>query len=369
MLVNHLRVRNWRNLEDAKVELAGRVTALFGRNGHGKSNLLEAIHYAIAFRSFRTSSTAELVRWGCSQAEIEVQIQLGGLSRRLLVRVEAGKRNTTLDGKTVRRDADALGSAAAIMFGPEDLRLPKAPAAERRRALDRAIFAVQRSYLREAMAFERTLKTRNALLRRGQFSSDLLASYDETLAVTGARIVLGRREIVAALAPRFTQAFAEIHGGAVASLDYRSDARVAAADTEADIAQALRTGLAASRSLDERRGFTGFGPHTDDLAILLGERLAREHGSQGQMRALMLAFKFAELEHVEARNREPPLLLLDDVASELDEVRRERLFAMISGKTYQTVITVTERRLLPELPGRVDWHVREGHVEAAGEEC
>jgi DNA replication and repair protein RecF len=369
LLVKDLRVRNWRNFEDENLRVGGEVTVFFGRNGQGKSNLLEAIYYAFAFRSFRTNSSRDIVRWGCSGAEIEVGFELGGFDRRLLARVENGRRSTTLDGKSVRRDTDSLAGAAAIVFAPEDLRLAKAPAAERRRALDRAVFAVHRPYLREVMAFERALKGRNTLLRRGEATRELLDSYDEILAVTGSRIVLRRRQVVSALAPQFAQAFAEIHGGAAASIRYRSDGRVGSVEGEAEIGEALRRGLAESRGLDQRRGFTGFGPHTDDLEILLGQRLAREHGSQGQIRSLALALKFAELLHVEERNREAPVLLLDDVASELDDVRRQRLFEVIASRTCQTMMTVTERRLLPDLPGRIDWQVREGRVEAAGQEA
>jgi DNA replication and repair protein RecF len=363
LLIRRLRVRGWRNLADERLDLAERVTVLFGKNGQGKSNLLEAAYYAITFRSFRTSSTADLVMWGAPVADVEAGVTLRGLERDLRVKLAPGKKSTTLDGKGVRRDSDSLDGAAVVIFGPDDLRLPKAPAVERRRALDRAVFAVHRGYFREAQAFERALKARNGLLRRGEWSRDLLESYDETLAVTGARIVLRRRELVGSLAPRFREAFAAIHGDLPASIHYRSDAAVEAAVTELTIGEAIRRGLEAHRGVDQRRGFSGFGPHTDDLEILLGDRLAREHGSQGQIRSLMLAFKFAELRHVEERNRETPLLLLDDVASELDEERRARLFETISVTACQTLLTVTEAGLLPDLPGRVDWRVRAGHLE------
>ena len=228
--------------------------------------------------------------------------------------------------------------------------------------MDRAVFAVHRTYYREALDFERALKGRNGLLRRGDVSRELLESYDETLARTGMRIVVRRRALVEAMAAGFSRLFAEIHGGPAAAIRYRSDARVEEAATAGDVEDALRVGLRAHQEIDVRRGFTGFGPHTDDLEILLGGRLAREHGSQGQIRSLVLAFKLTELGYVEAGNREMPVLLLDDVASELDEDRRARLFATLEGTACQTLLTVTERGLLPELPGRVDWQVSEGHL-------
>jgi DNA replication and repair protein RecF len=363
LVIRKLDVRRWRNLDEESLPLGPRVTVLFGRNGQGKSNLLEAAYYALTFRSFRTNSSGDVMAWGSEGAEVEAAITLRGLERTLRVRVAVGKKTATLDGKTVRRDADALDGAGVVIFGPDDLRLPKGPAADRRKALDRAVFAVHRTYYREALDFERALKARNALLRRGDFRRDLLGSYDEELAKKGARVVARRRALVAALSSTFSQSFAEIHGGLEGAIHYRSDARVEAAGSEVDIEGALRAGLLAARGIDERRGFTGFGPHTDDLEILLGGRLAREHGSQGQIRSLVLALKFAELRYVEEGNREMPVLLLDDVASELDEERRAQLFATLQTTACQTLLTVTERRLLPALPGRVDWEVSEGRLQ------
>jgi DNA replication and repair protein RecF len=363
LLIKRLAVRSWRNLAREELALGDRVTVLFGQNGQGKSNLLEAAYYATAFRSFRTSSSAEVIRWGDSKASIEAALWLRGLDRTVVVDVEVGKKRTTLDGKVVRRDSDSLDGAGVVIFGPEDLRLPKAPAAERRRALDRAVFAVHRPYYREALDFERALKARNGLLRKGEWSNALLESYDETLAKTGARLVMRRRALAKALAPEVERIFAEIHGGVTAAIRYRSDDRVEQAHDESAIEAALREGLLSERSKDVRRGFTGFGPQTDDLEMDLGGHRAREHGSQGQIRSLVLAFKMAELTHVERENRETPILLLDDVASELDRERRTRLFESLAAMACQTLITVTEREYLPELPGRVDWQVSEGHLE------
>ena len=361
-MVRRLRVRGWRNLEEEEVALGERVTVLFGRNGQGKSNVVEAIYCAITFRSFRTNSSSDLIMWGREGAVLEAGIRLRGLDRALRIAVGVGRKSSTLDGKSVRRDAEVLDGAAVVLFGPDDLRLLKAPAAERRRAIDRAVFAVQRTYFREAIAFERALKARNGLLRRGEFSPALLESYDETLAQTGARIVVRRRKLAGALAPRFSRGFAEIHGEASAALRYRSAESIEAASCEGEVIEAIRRGLEEGRAVDARRGFTGFGPQTDDLEVMLDDRLAKEHGSQGQLRSLVLALKFAELRLVEESTGETPVLLLDDVASELDEGRRERLFETVAATACQTVITGTERELLPELPGRVDLEVSEGHI-------
>jgi len=338
----------------------------FGQNGQGKTNLIEGAYFAVAFRSFRTTAIADLIAWNREAAEIQAGLTLRGLERTLRVRVAVGKKSTTLDGKVVRRDSDSLDGASVVMFGPEDLRLLKDAGSERRRMLDRAVFAVRRSYYREAATFQRALKARNTLLRRGGLVAALLESYDETLARAGARIVVRRRELVEALGPRFVNVFSEIHGGPLARMRYRSDAEVESASTEEAIFEALRHGFEKDGERDARRGFTGYGPQTDDLEVFLGDHLARDHGSQGQMRSLILALKIAELHHVRACNGETPLFLLDDVASELDEERRGRLFETISAMSCQTLITVTEREHLPSLPGRTDWQVSQGRLSLVG---
>jgi DNA replication and repair protein RecF len=364
--LENLKLRHWRNLADVSVSLGPKATVFSGANGQGKSNLIEAAYVAVSFRSFRTSSSAELIQWGAPSAHIEAKLKLGVLDRTVRVEIAPGKKSTTLDGKGVRRDAASLAGAAMVVFGPDDLRLIKAPASERRRALDRCVFAVYRPYYREALDFERALKNRNGILRRGGYGRELLESHDETLAKVGARIVMRRRETAAALAQEFGPVFGEIHGEPAARLGYRSDPSVEGAADEAEVEKALRNGLERERANDERRGFTGFGPQTDDVEVFLGDHAAKAHGSQGQLRSLVLAWKIAELRVVSERNHETPVLLLDDVASELDRERRARLFESISAMACQTLITVTEPEHLPELPGREDWSVWQGTVKRTG---
>lgn len=360
MILKELRVRGWRNLASLAFRPGPGATVLFGQNGQGKTNLLEAAYTALCFRSFRTSSLSDLVAWSSQEATIDAEITVRALDRVLKIQISQGRKATLLDGKAVRRDSSSLLGVGAVLFGPEDLRLPRAAAAERRRFLDRAVFGVYRPYFREVLTFERVLKSRNALLRRGPVEAALLASYDEKLAEAGARIVIRRRDTVRSLLPRLESTFRQIHSSATVGMRYRSDARVEAAQGEGEVLVALREGLFASWEADRRRGFTGFGPQTDDLELELAGHLAREHASQGQLRSLVLALKVAEMEHLREVLGEPPLLLLDDVASELDEERRRRLFDAMAALSCQCLITVTERGHLPPLAGCVDYEVEKG---------
>jgi DNA replication and repair protein RecF len=169
---------------------------------------------------------------------------------------------------------------------------------------------------------------------------------------------------VADLAPRTRDLFRALHGDLAVVLRYRSAPAVDAATDEPAVQAALLAGLRAQRALDERRRFTGAGPHTDDLEIVLAGRLAREHASQGQLRSLVLALKLAELTNVEARRGDVPVLLLDDVPSELDPTRRGFLFDMVGSLACQTLISVTERDVVSALPSRADFHVAHGRVLA-----
>lgn len=363
MKLSRISLRGWRNLAPVVLDPGPHATVLYGDNGQGKTNVLEALHYLAEQRSFRTRNTVDLIQRGEPAARIEAHVIAHGLDRRIEIELRPPQKIIRVDGKPARRDSNVLRGVSTVLFVPEDLLLPRAAPAARRTFLDRAIFGTDRGYWAEAMAFQRVLRSRNAILRQGTATLDLLATYDDELARTGARVITRRRALTAALAPRVSEGFSAIHGNPGATIRYRSEADTTAGGDEPAIIAALLAGLFKRRAVDQRRRFTGFGPHTDDLELLLGGYPARDHGSQGQLRSLVLALKLAELGLVEDVAGEPPLLLLDDVGSELDDIRRRKLFEAIAALSGQTLITVTDRNLMPELPGRLDFHVVEGRVE------
>lgn len=375
MRIRELWAEGWRNLERLALRPAERLTVLYGDNGQGKTNVLEAVYYLAALRSFRTSHTEDLIGRDApdGRARLRADLVHRGLERRFEIDLRPGGRVARLDGKVVRGTQATLGTVSVVLFVPEDLLLPRAAPSARRRFLDHAVFNVERVYYGEASAFQKVLKNRNALLRRGQPERALLDTYDEELARTGARIVVRRRALVAALGPLLGEYFRALHADLPVGLAYRSQPEIAAATSEAEVAAALRQGLAARRGLDERRRYTGFGPQADDLELSLGHAPARAHASQGQLRSLVLALKLAELSNVQARLGEPPVLLLDDVPSELDPRRRALLFQVIAQLDCQTLISVTEREIVGTLfadpaaaaVDRADFFVRAGRVERA----
>jgi len=356
-----ISVNGFRNLLPQTVVPGERATVFFGDNGQGKTNFIEAVYSLLAFRSFRARNTDEIVGWKLRSARVSAQVETAGLVRSLQLDVEDGKRICKMDGKTVSRDAASLAKVGSVLFVPEDLLLPKASPTERRRFVDLGVFGTRRSYYREAQAFVKTLKNRNVLLRRAERPDPtLLETYDDQLAKTGAVVVQRRRDWVADLGPKVAKLFEKIHGSPSADVRYIGHETVNEAKGVEEIESCLRMGLDKRHDLDLRRGFSGYGPHKDDLDLVLGGYPARDHGSQGQLRSLVLALKLAEFDLLAEALGEAPLLLLDDVASELDETRRTRLFETIAGLAGQTFITVTDRNFLPDLKGRRDYQVEGG---------
>ena len=361
MKLNVLRARGWRNLKPLEFEPGPRATVISGDNGQGKTNLIEAVYYLIAFRSFRTATVGDLWEWEQGQAKLHAAIEGAGLQRTLAAELGSERRVFRLDGKPVRRDSSLLAPFGLVLFVPEDLLLPKASPAARRRFLDLAIFGQERRYYREASVYQKLLKSRNGALKRGG-DVTLHETYDAQLGNAGARLVLRRRDVCERLRPKFRQLFADIHADLDATLCYRCHPSLDGVKEEAQIAGVLEEGLRQRRELDLRRGFTGYGPHGDDLELSLKGHLAKEHGSQGQIRSLVLALKLAELALLQETLGEPPILLLDDVASELDGQRRRQLFETIAGLPGQTLITVTDPEFLPQLPSRTDVRVDSGRL-------
>jgi len=346
-----LEIRNFRNLAAIDLEPSPRATILVGQNGQGKTNLLEAIAFLATLKALRATRLEELIRFGAAQAQVAGRFHGPGGPRTLAVRIADGARMAFLDGKGLDRFDDYFEGLAAVSFTPDDLLLVKGGPQERRRFADRAAFNRWPAVLGEARDYVRALRARNAALRRSD--AEVEQSFRVPLARAGARLLLRRRVLLAELAPRVEAAFREICGGArpVARLEYRTAAGVHGEGLEDEVAEGLARVLAARLERDRERGFTSAGPHADDLALLLDGRAARFYGSQGQQRALVLALKIAEIENLRATLGRPPLLLLDDVSSELDPAKNRYLLDYLRSLPGQSFLTTTDERLLRAATG------------------
>jgi DNA replication and repair protein RecF len=344
MRVKRIQLRDFRNYVAAEVELAGGLTVATGANGAGKTNLLEAIYFGCTARSPRTSNERELVRRG-GEGVARVVLELGGTDgdHRIEVGFQPGEaKHVRVDGSPV----DSLSSVDArplvSVFLPERLELVKGAPSARRAHLDQVVAALWPNRAETRSAYSRALAQRNALvgrIRAGAAGPAALDAWDTELARHGIRLMADRTEAVDGLRPLFAELAARLGLPGAAELRYRP--RSPATDAEG-----LAAELAERRTADLARGFTAHGPHRDELQLLLEEVPLRAYGSQGQQRAALLALLFAERTLLAERRARPPLMLLDDVMSELDSERRE-LLATLLRTDGQAVITTTDPEHVP----------------------
>jgi DNA replication and repair protein RecF len=347
-----LEASDFRNLQTVFVEPHPRFNVFHGDNAQGKTNLLEAVYLLGTLRSFRAARTDELVRFGTEKARVRARVEKLGTERLLEVTLSPGHKSARVDGKASRA-ASYFGGFNVVLFAPEDLRLPKGPPAGRRRFVDRAIFNAQPGYLSEAQTYERVLRSRNAVLREGG-PLELLEVYDTQLCKAAVPLLERRRAFVSELMPFVERAFERVtQTGLKLEIAYQS-----ALTSEAELAEKL----VAERRRDLARGATSSGPHTDELRLTLDGRAAASFASQGQLRAMVLALKVAEIEYLTQKLGAPPVLLLDDVSSELDPTRNQQLFAFLQTVPCQAFITTTRPTHVLLSQERKDFHVVTGAI-------
>lgn len=355
MLVRALQLANVRNLAASTIIPSPRFNVIAGENGHGKTNVLEAIYLAGTLRSFRTQRTTELIAWGETAAQVSARVVRGELERVYEVEIRPRSRTARLDGKTPRSLGEYFGDFNVVLFAPEDLRVPRGSPAGRRRFLDRSVFNREVTFLTDAQRFARVLKSRNVLLRSEAPALDLLDVYDAQLVATGNRVLSARRRTLAAIEPRFAAAYEAItQTGLIASLQYESSL-----PDEQSFAPALME----MRRRDIARRQTHIGPHVDDLIFLLDGREARAFASQGQLRALILAWKTAEMSLLRELHGDAPVLLLDDVSSELDPKRNAYLFEFLARIECQCFVTTTHSKHVLVEQNRQDFQVVDGTLQ------
>jgi DNA replication and repair protein RecF len=358
--VGRLWLTDFRNYTEATVEPApDGLTVIVGGNGQGKTNILEAVGYLATMQSFRGAPTAALVRSECTRAVVRAEGERA--DRRLLVEVElhaVGRDRAFLNRQPLRRARDLLGALRVTVFSPDDLVLVKGGPTERRRLLDDLLVARHARNDRLLADFDKVLRQRNRLLKQaaGQMRADVTATldvWDSQLVALGGELAFARAELVAELEPEVGKAYGHV---AAASGEV---ALAYVTSWEGDLAAAV----AASRRDDVRRGLTLVGPHRDDLAIELAGLPARTHASQGEQRSLALALRLAGHRVIAGVVDEPPVLLLDDVFSELDSDRSEALLAHLP--TGQAILT-TAGGLPPAAAAARIYRVHDGRIEEGG---
>lgn len=342
MRVKSLSLKNFRNYEQAIITPDSGVTVFTGPNAQGKTNILEALHLCCLGRSHRTARDEELIRWGESAARVQIQTQQNDGTHEvtiLLSRTQKKKKTVRIGARDAARIGELFGHVCGVLFSPEDLSIVKEGPSERRRFLDMQLSQLRPQYFYSLQRAVRTLNQRNALLKEIARNPSLLPTldmWDEQLALIGREIAKNRREAIEVLSEEAKKAHASLTGG-------REELRLwyisQTADAE-DAADQLLSRMRAARSEDLRRMTTTVGVHRDDIGVTINGKEARNFASQGQQRSAVLSLKLAQLEMAAKETGEAPILMLDDVMSELDPSRRRQLIERIDR--VQTFVTCTD---------------------------
>jgi len=370
LYVRALSLNDFRSYADVSLDLTPGVTAFVGSNGTGKTNLVEAVGYLAGLTSHRVAQDAPLVRSGAERAVVRGTVVRDGRDSVIEIEITPGRANRArLNGSPVPRPREVLGVLRTVLFAPEDLAIVKGDPAHRRGFLDELLVARSPRFAAVHSDYERVLKQRNALLksagmqRRAGAELPTLDVWDAHLATAGAAVLAGRHELVAALRPLVDKSYSAVsHGGGPARIDYRSDlAEDLAESTDRELlATALLAALAGSRSRELDRGVTLVGPHRDDLLLSLGELPARGYASHGESWSFALALRLAAYDLLCGDGGEP-VLILDDVFAELDDLRRRSLADLVAP-AEQVLVTAAVAGDVPAQLTGARWDVTAGEV-------
>ena len=344
MRIEEITLRNFRNYRETTLLPHEGVNLFFGQNGAGKTNLLEAIHYCALGKSHRVTGDQSVVRIGETFGVCDVTVVSGGVRRKISIRLvpnDINRKTILIDSRKIQRFSDMMGCLQCVIFSPEDLGLIKEGPSLRRRYLDMMISQVNRGYFIALQQYRAGLEQRNALLRNlkanGGSGKKMLDVFEQAMAGPAAVIVAERKRTIDLLSGLSAETYRSVSGleDEEFRIGYHSSLR------EADnIEEAFCRQMAESREDDLRTGVTSAGPHRDDLALTLNRKNMKVFASQGQIRTAALSLKLAQMKALRQIGGEAPVLLLDDVMSELDRTRRTRLVSEISD--YQTFITCTD---------------------------
>jgi DNA replication and repair protein RecF len=341
--LQRLELLRFRNISQLALRIEAPRLLVVGRNGEGKSNLLEAVELLGSLRSHRASLDRDLIQQHQTSARLQGITTEGDLLQLELRR--SGGRQASRNGKLLERQQDLLGSLRCVGFSALDLELVRGEPALRRHWLDRVVLQLEPLYSELLSRYGRLLRQRSQLLRRqqgGGGSSDaLLDAFDAQMALLGTRLHRRRQRALGRLEPLAARWHERLSGGhEQLQLRYRSGSEPPGDDSEAAWCQTLQEQLLRQRPDERRLGQCGVGPHRDEIALLLQGNPARRYGSAGQQRTLLLALKLAELELVQQVVGEPPVLLLDDVLAELDPGRQQLLLEAV-GQGHQCLVSAT----------------------------
>lgn len=344
MIVKSLVLKNFRNHTDTRVSFSDRFNIIFGDNGQGKTNILEAIYLCASGRSHRTNKDSELIKFGCNSYSINNLVIGSGLDKEINISYLADqKKQIKINEIPLNKIGALMGNLYAVLFSPEDLFIVKQGPTERRRFVDITLSQIKPSYFYDLQLMAKILKQRNMLLKSLTDNSalnDTIDIWNIKLAEVAASIIVARRNFAGLLSGLAQNQHKFISGEReIISFDYNCSFQINADNKKDEVRESYLKILEKTISRDIAIGYTSVGPHRDDYDIKINHKSLKTYGSQGQQRSAVLSLKIAEIELINMETGEFPVLLLDDVMSELDENRQNYLMKSITG--VQTFITCT----------------------------
>ena len=348
MIISSLQLRSFRSHENTTLEFAPKVNLIYGPNGVGKTNILEAVHYLGLSKNFLPAKDRLALRKGASFFEIKGKFsgeRRTAMEVRLLYEPRRGK-NIFTNGAPIERLADFVGTVPVVCFAPGDIIVTAGPPAERRRLLNNILCQARPVYFEQLMRYRRVLRQRNELLmsarqRKQKVDAVMMGSWNELLAAHGSKIIAMRKQFVRDFAAFLQKAFRHLSQiDEKPAVAYRGISTLPPGASEDTIRQVFKQELRNKQDAEFAMGRTMVGPHLDDLRFSIDELLMRDYASQGQHRTVGIALKLAQYYYLQDRLEEQPLLLLDDVFDSLDEQRMKAFLTLLQGESLgQTLIT------------------------------
>lgn len=350
MFIRSIRTYQFRNLSDQTVNFSPNANFLYGDNGQGKTNFVEAVGLLSSGRSFRTNHLKELIRWQCGEASVFAELVSNEHALEVGVSISEEGKAAYINGNRVEYLSAFLGKLLAVTFSPTDLSLVRGAPQERRRFMDKHLVDFRPGLVNPILEYHRAIKNKNAILKSGSADWKQIDSWDELIAERAIVIFGARQEFLRQIedkASGFYREFSRSDG----ELRLRLKSNLGADDYEDLKPEALLKKLREGREREVAQGAALIGPHRDDMLVELGGKPVRAFASQGQARSVVLALKLSVIELIEEKRQESPLVLLDDVESELDAGRRQKLIDLVFAKQRQVFMTGTAAPIDLKTPG------------------
>ena len=365
MIIEELKVANFRNYENIHLKFHPRLNIFIGNNAQGKTNLLEAIYLCAIGRSFRTNRDREMINVKEQQAYVQVKLKKKYGDVKIEVRLNTGsKKDIKINQIYLTKMGELLGNLNVVLFSPEDLKIVKEGPSERRRFMDREISQIFAKYYYILGQYNKILQHRNKLLKNKRGRILDLEVWDEQLAVAGAWVTVYRRDFIKKINLLGKLMHRKVTGSAeILEIIYDADIKIEEDDKVDRIKKNMLRELKNNVNIDMKRGLTTTGPHRDDMILKINGLDVRKYGSQGQQRTVVLSLKLAEIELIKGEVGEYPVLLLDDVMSELDLERQSCLISNL--KNIQTFITTTMTEHIKNIDqkNRIIFNISKGRVD------